>query len=156
MLNDMEQRGKEPLMSIGFLLGTTYRKLSAVLMHRLKQYDITPEQWSVLYHVMDEEGMIQKDIANRTFKDKPTMTRILHQLETKGFVVRQADNGDRRSFRIYGTELGKQLISETLAIEESITDEVMACIGEEHHHSMKQYLLKLNDHFSQILDEEQR
>ncbi|URN96408.1 MAG: MarR family transcriptional regulator [Candidatus Pristimantibacillus lignocellulolyticus] len=150
----MEIQGKEPLMSVGFLLGATYRKVTALLMHRLKDFDITPEQWSVLYHVADDEGMIQKEIAARTFKDKPTVTRILHQLEHKGFIVRKEDNVDRRSVRIYATEQGRQLIADTTAIEESISDEVRACIGIESHDQLKQYLMELNSYFDKELETE--
>lgn len=148
----MEKKSKQPLMSVGFLLGTTYRKLSAELLHRLKAYDLTPEQWSILYHVVDEEGMIQKDIASRTFKDKPTVTRILHQLETKGFIDRQADEIDRRSIRIYGTEQGKQVMEETIPIEESISEAIRQCIGEQRHDELKQVLMQLNDTFNQSLE----
>ncbi|MFC6333486.1 MarR family winged helix-turn-helix transcriptional regulator [Paenibacillus septentrionalis] len=143
---------QDRLMSIGFLLGVTHRKLAASLHHRLKAYDITPEQWSVLYHVIHEEGMIQKSIAEQTYKDKPTVTRILHQLEHKGWIVRQADAVDRRSYRIYSTEQGRKLIAQTTAIEESITDEVMHCLGEKEHEHLKQMLLKLNDYFGQDME----
>lgn len=148
----MESKGKEPLMSVGFLLGASYRRLAALLMHRLKEYDITPEQWSVLYHVVNEEGMIQKDIAAQTFKDKPTTTRILHQLENKGYIIRQEDGIDRRSLRIYGTDQGRKLITETIPIEESISDEVRSSIGEQNHDQLKQYLMQLNDHFGKALE----
>ena len=147
----MEEQVNKPLMSVGFLLGATYNKLAALLMHRLKAYDITPEQWSVLYHIVDDEGMIQKEIAARTFKDKPTITRILHQLEYKGFIVRQEDEVDRRSLRINATDQGRQLIAETIPIEESISEEVKACIGVESHDQLKQYLMELNSYFSKEL-----
>lgn len=140
------------LMSIGFLLGVTHRKLSASLHHRLKGYDITPEQWSVLYHVIHEEGMIQKSIAEQTYKDKPTVTRILHQLEHKGWIIREADAIDRRSYRIYSTDQGRQLIEQTAAIEEGVSAEVKQCLGEEEHEYLKQLLLKLNHEFGQDIE----
>lgn len=148
----MEKQVNKPLMSVGFLLGATYNKLAALLMHRLKAYDITPEQWSVLYHVADDEGMMQKEIAARTLKDKPTVTRILHQLEHKGFIVRTEDKLDRRSFRIYITDQGKNLITETIPIEDSISEEVKASIGAESHDQLKQYLMELNSYFNKDLE----
>jgi len=136
------------LMSTGFLLGVTHRRVVALLQHRLKDYDITPEQWSVLFHVVSEEGMIQKSIAEQTFKDKPTVTRILHQLESKGLIIRQADQADRRSYRIFSTEHGRKVIEETYPIEQSIDDEIKRCIGEDGHNQLNQYLVKLNDYFA--------
>ena len=150
----MEIQGKKPLMSVGFLLGATYNKVAALLMHRLKPYNITPEQWSVLYHVADNEGMIQKEIAARTYKDKPTVTRILHQLEHKGYITRKEDEVDRRSVRIYVSDQGRQLIAETIAIEESISDEVRTSIGDQSHDQLKQYLTELNSYFNNELETE--
>jgi len=138
----------QQLMSTGFLLGVTHRRVVALLQHRLTGYDITPEQWSVLFHVVNEEGMIQKSIAEQTFKDKPTVTRILNQLENKELIIRQADQVDRRSYRIFSTEYGRKVIEETFPIEQSIDEEIKRCIGEEGHSQLNQYLEKLNDYFS--------
>lgn len=135
------------LISVGFLMGITHRKLSTLLLQRLKEFDITPEQWSVLYQIVSEEGMIQKEIAIRTYKDKPTMTRIINQLETKGFVTRKEGKEDRRSFLIYSTELGQQTILQTIEIEESMADEVKLGIGVEGHDQLHQYLTQLNEYF---------
>ncbi|MCM3634062.1 MarR family winged helix-turn-helix transcriptional regulator [Paenibacillus camelliae] len=135
------------LMSTGFLLGVTHRRVVALLQHRLKEYDITPEQWSVLFHIVSEEGMIQKHIAEQTFKDKPTVTRILHQLEGKEFIVREADPSDRRSYRIFSTEHGRKIIAETHSIEQSIDEEMKRCLGEEGHDQLNYILIKVNDHF---------
>lgn len=141
---------KRQLLSAGFLLGVTHRRAVALLQHRLRDYDITPEQWSVLYHVTNEEGMIQKSIAEQTFKDKPTVTRILHQLEQKGYIVRKADQIDRRSLRIYSTERGRSLITETESIEESISQEVINCLGEQGHEQLVQSLNLLNSYLSEV------
>ncbi|MET3290779.1 UNVERIFIED_CONTAM: MarR family transcriptional regulator for hemolysin [Brevibacillus sp. OAP136] len=103
--------------STGFLMGVIYRKISNLLMHRLKEHDITPEQWAVLYRVSEREGMIQKEIAERAGKDRPTTTRILDALEAKGFVVKQAGEQDRRSFLVFSTEKGRALIEQIVPIE---------------------------------------
>ncbi|RNB90711.1 MarR family transcriptional regulator [Brevibacillus fluminis] len=98
-------------------MGVIYRKISNLLMHRLKEHDITPEQWAVLYRVSEREGMIQKEIAERAGKDRPTTTRILDALEAKGFVVKQAGEQDRRSFLVFSTEKGRALIEQIVPIE---------------------------------------
>jgi MarR family transcriptional regulator for hemolysin len=35
--------------SIGFAMGVTYRKLSAMLASRIRRFELTPEEWVVLY-----------------------------------------------------------------------------------------------------------
>ncbi|CAG7646612.1 MarR family winged helix-turn-helix transcriptional regulator [Paenibacillus allorhizosphaerae] len=112
--------------SAGFLMGATYRKISQLFMQRLKPYDITPEQWLVLYCVGEQKGMIQKDIAAKASKDKPTTTRILDMLESKGLVIKQPGQSDRRSFIVHTTDKGKELIAQTEAIERKAVEDATA------------------------------
>ena len=73
--------------SIGFHLGYTYRRASHLFANALKPYDITPEQWLVLYHIGEHEGLNQKEVAAKADKDQPTTTRILDLLEKKDILA---------------------------------------------------------------------
>ncbi|MBW7476440.1 MarR family transcriptional regulator [Paenibacillus oenotherae] len=140
--------------SAGFVMGVTYRKLSGLLQSRLKEYDITPEQWSILYHIDQAEGLIQKELAERTFKDKPTTTRILDQLENKGLVYKKAGEKDRRSFLVYITEKGKSLMQVTTPIEGQVIDIIKECVSEEEYELLLQLLFRINQHVSERTDGE--
>ncbi len=107
----------QPQDSIGFQLGVIYRKVSNRLAARLKDYDLTPEQWSVMCCICFKEGMNQKEIAERTVKDQPTVTRILNVLHRKGLIMRSSDRADRRAYLIYPTEKGRKVTEETSVIE---------------------------------------
>ncbi|USB32672.1 MarR family transcriptional regulator [Paenibacillus sp. YPG26] len=110
--------------SIGFHMGIAYRKMSQVLQQRLRDYHITPEQWSVLYRISEKEGQIQREIGERSGKDKPTTTRIITALEEKGFIRRVSGENDRRSFFIFITEEGRSVIRDTIPLERQILKEV--------------------------------
>lgn len=103
----------QPQDSIGFQLGVIYRKVSNRLAAKLKDYDLTPEQWSVMCCICFKEGMNQKEIAERTVKDQPTVTRILNVLHRKGLIMRSSDHADKRAYLIYPTEKGRQVTVET-------------------------------------------
>ncbi|CAM4474366.1 MarR family transcriptional regulator [Paenibacillus phoenicis] len=135
-------------LAVGFIMGVAYRKISALLQHRLKDYDITPEQWSVLHQIYQSDGLIQKEIADRSGKDKPTTTRIIDLLESKGLVRKQAGKRDRRSFLVFSTERGKELIRETLPIERSVTEEVKRIMDAEEYEKLMELLQRINRHFS--------
>ncbi len=138
--------------SPGYMLGLTYRKLSSLLQQRLKAYDITPEQWSVLLHISRGNGMIQKDIAEQAGKDHPTTTRILDQLLKKGFVTKQTDPNDRRAFLVFSTPEGQQLLEETIAIEHSVTKEVQDCMTEQDFSKFMELLHRLNAHAAYLIN----
>src|SRR6188474_2888955 len=38
--------------------------------------DITIEQWTVLYHLWKEDSLNQQELCNRTYRDKPSITRL--------------------------------------------------------------------------------
>lgn len=140
--------------SLGFLMGNTYRKLSALFQSGLKEYDITPEQWSVLYQIDQADGLIQKDIAERSGKDRPTTTRILDHLEQKGLVYKQIGENDRRSFRVYITSKGKSLIQETLPIEKRVNTEVRKCLSEEEYETLMKLLITVSGRVNEITERE--
>ena len=71
--------------------------------------DITIEQWSVLYHLWKQDGMSQQQLCDATFRDKPSITRLVDNLEKLKLVKRNASKEDRRMNMIVLTEDGKQL-----------------------------------------------
>ncbi len=51
-------------------------------------YEITLDQWLVLNMIIDYKGISQTEIAERVFKDKASITRIIDLLESNGYVSR--------------------------------------------------------------------
>lgn len=104
--------------SLGFIISALGRKLNQGLTLRFQPYDITAEQWSVLNKLSEEDGISQRELSLRSEKDPTNVTRILDQLERKGWVRREANPEDRRSFRTYVTESGRRL-NQLLAPQEA-------------------------------------
>ena len=70
-------------------------------------YEITPEQFTVLAAILDHDGLYQRQIGALTLKDRPNITRIINILEAKGLVTRTPDVNKRKIFKINITEKGK-------------------------------------------------
>ena len=83
------------------------RKLSRNF--RLNDMEITPEQWTVLLYLWEKDGVTQQELCNATFKDKPSMTRLIDNMERQHLVIRVPDKKDRRTNKIHLTENGKKL-----------------------------------------------
>lgn len=73
---------------------------------------ITSEQWSIMYNLWVEEGLTQQELAIRTFRDKPSVTRLINNLERVNLVIRVNDKNDRRSNLIYLTKTGRKMKDE--------------------------------------------
>lgn len=90
-------------------------KVSSAINRRMNRdlhsegLDITPEQWSVLMYLWQQDGVNQREIADGTYKDKPSITRLIDNLEKQGLLFRKQDNVDRRTNKIFLTKEGKEL-----------------------------------------------
>jgi len=99
---------------IGFLLERTTRiaKLSFTKAFKKLGVDITPEQWIVLDKLDMKKEMSQKEIGNESFKNAPTISRIIDNLVGKGYVNRVSETNDRRKTAISLTASGKKLVDQ--------------------------------------------
>jgi DNA-binding MarR family transcriptional regulator len=76
---------------------------------RANGIDISPEQWTVLLYLWEKDGVTQQELCNATYKDKPSMTRLINNMEHRDLVRRDANDNDKRVNLIHLTEKGKGL-----------------------------------------------
>lgn len=111
ILSNMNENFENTEEFFTFLTGKAYAALGRRLQRNLKEegITITAEQWSVLYYLWMEEGRTQQEIACLTFRDKPSVSRLIDNLEKLKLVIRVSDQDDKRSNLIYLTKQGRQL-----------------------------------------------
>lgn len=92
----------------GFRIERTAKRMKQVAAQSLKRggIDVTVDQWVVLDQLEQEEALSQQEIGCRTFKDAPTVTRIIDLLDEKGLIRRKPHPNDRRKTLIYLTAFG--------------------------------------------------
>lgn len=93
------------------------------IQNKLKDYDISSEQWSVLNTVYMKKGCNQITLAEILLKDGATITRILNILENKKLVRREKSTHDKREYLIYLTEYGINLYNKALPVVVQNTEE---------------------------------
>lgn len=71
--------------------------------------DITPEQWVIIDLLQKDDGVSQNDLATKSDKDAPTVSRIIDILERKNLIERRNVEGDRRKYHIFLRNEGKQV-----------------------------------------------
>lgn len=129
--------------SLGSIMNRTSNKLKNALIQIFKPYDVTPEQWVILKRLWQQEGITPKYIAELTFKDQPTVVRILEKLEKKGFIFREINSEDSRSYLIYLTASGRELKNILLPLAEEKQNEVLSGIDKEEVEKLIQLLNKI-------------
>ncbi|MCH5689777.1 MarR family transcriptional regulator [Niabella sp. W65] len=90
---------------------------------------MTIEQWSVLYHLWKEDGISQQDLCQATFRDKPSMTRLVDNLEKAGLVTRIASKTDRRKNLVYLTDKAKSLQDACHGLAAETVEEALAGVS---------------------------
>jgi DNA-binding MarR family transcriptional regulator len=93
--------------SIGYLLRDTARRILSDLTTRLEPHGITLPQYYVLRELWQEEGLTQREIANRVGVLEPTMVATLDALERLGLIERVRSTTDRRKTHVRLTPAGR-------------------------------------------------
>jgi DNA-binding MarR family transcriptional regulator len=107
--------------------------------------EITIEQWSVLYHLWKEDCLSQQELCNRTFRDKPSITRLIDNLEKQKLVKRVASLEDKRINQVCLTDGGKQLQDITWQLANETMDEALANIARDEIEIVKDVLARVYD-----------
>lgn len=90
--------------------------------------EITIEQWSVLYHLWENDGLSQQDLCNLTYRDKPSVTRLIDNLEKQKLVKRVASKEDRRKNIVTLTDNALSLQQTTFELANKTMEEALAGI----------------------------
>lgn len=111
-----------------FITGKASTAIGRRLQKNFKQagIDITIEQWSVLYHLWKEDGQSQQQLCDATFRDKPSITRLVDNLEKLNLVKRVPSKEDRRINLIYLTAESRVLEDRTMQVANQTLNEALA------------------------------
>ncbi|MCC5464642.1 MarR family winged helix-turn-helix transcriptional regulator [Pelosinus baikalensis] len=130
--------------SLGFWINVVAGKMKNELNRSISMYNITAEQWAVLSRLWEEQGVTQKDLAERTGKDQPNTGRILDKLERKGLVNRIPDTQDRRIVLVFLTDTGCELKEKLIPIVTDVLIRAQRGIDDKDITYLKQILEKLS------------
>jgi DNA-binding MarR family transcriptional regulator len=110
-----------------FITGKASTAIARRMQKNFKQngVDITIEQWSVLYHLWKEDGLSQQQLCDATFRDKPSITRLVDNLEKLKLVKRIASKDDRRINMIYLAPEAQQLQELTMELANQTLNEAL-------------------------------
>ena len=108
---------------------------------------ISSDQWVVLKRISENPGIHQKELADTTFKDPASITRILDILQKKGLLIRQQVD-DRRAFGVHLTDAGKELVDQILPIAHELRAQGVKDLTDEEIAALKSMLNRIYNAFS--------
>jgi DNA-binding MarR family transcriptional regulator len=129
----------------GFVIERTAKRMKQACQHYLHEagIDLTVDQWVLLHELSKADGEGQNELARKTFKDAPTVTRIIDLLCKKGLTRRKVAPDDRRKFNVFLTETGKSTIAETIPVIQQFRRQAYANLSSEELDTLNDILDKI-------------
>ena len=110
--------------------------------------EITIEQWSVLYHLWKEDCLSQQELCNRTFRDKPSITRLIDNLEKQKLVKRIASKSDRRINLVCLTDASREMQDKTIELANQTMNEALVGVHKEDIEVVKKVFQQVYDNLT--------
>jgi DNA-binding MarR family transcriptional regulator len=102
--------------SIGYLMRRGASLMREQLEIALAAHDFTFAQWVTLVLVRDDATLTPADLCRELHHDSGAFTRILDQLEERGYLKRQRGAADRRLVQLQLTAAGRKAIDALLPV----------------------------------------
>lgn len=133
-----------------FITGKASTAIARRLQKNFKQngIDITIEQWSVLYHLWKQDGISQQELCDCTFRDKPSITRLVDNLEKLKLVKRVPSREDRRINMIYLTPEATVLQEKTMEVANQTLNEALIGVNSNQIDVAKEVLQKVYENLT--------
>ena len=137
-----------PLMTpyddcIVFLLAKAYQRAHGQFRKQLQPHDLTPVQTLVLTALGVGEGTSVGDLGKRLGLDYATLSGVLDRLAAAGWVVKETDDGDRRTVRILLSPKARNILPVLAKIRETANAEIMKPLRAEERLLLKRMLRDL-------------
>lgn len=95
--------------SFHHLLMSGYMLLQKRMLAKGKDAGLTMGQPKVLDYLGSHDGVSQRQIAAACCIEPATLTSLLNRMEERGLVERRTLHGNRRTFYVFLTELGRAM-----------------------------------------------
>lgn len=86
---------------ICFQLGRLSRKITREYRDQISEFNLTHSQFFMLMAIIDFEGSLPSQLADKVDSDRATITGLIDRLERDEWVERRPVPGDRRALSIY-------------------------------------------------------
>lgn len=106
MNNDHLANAENP----GFLIRRLQQISASIFLSRLRQFRLTPIQYTILRVVESRSGIDQRSVATLAALDASTTTDVLARLAARKLVKRSPGKIDRRTRVVELTAAGRQLL----------------------------------------------
>jgi len=127
-----DQSNQSELETHLFFLCTqvVYRR-NHLLQDALRPLEILPTEYRTLSAVLRKGPLTMQELAQWTAYERTRVTRILHAMEAREWIVRSTSEHDKRSVVVQITDRGREMFWQAKVIVDQVTDQAMSDNSEE-------------------------
>ena len=122
--------------NMGYRIKLLSQLLTRAFSERLEPFGLTPFHWLVLCCLWIEDGLPTSSIGDKLQQVGGTLTGVLDRMEERQLIRRERDPRDRRIWRIWLTDAGRELEGVLPPIAIELREQIMAGISEEDREKM--------------------
>jgi DNA-binding MarR family transcriptional regulator len=144
--------------SLGRLVGRASRVMKSELNRSFAGagLDVTADQWRVLVHLWDADGLTLAALCLRLIQEKTGVSRLVAGLVRRGYVFHEADPADGRIKRIRLTANGRRLQERLIGLAQGVIDRASADIPEIDLAVARRVLARIHDNLSPTLNPKEK
>ena len=116
---------------------------------KLEQIGLYQGQPRLLHTLIEEDGISQRELAERMAITPATLTRMLQRMEAKHLLIRKADEKDQRVIRVHITAKARTIVEELDIVNEKMEEDLFGTFSPEDREHFISYL----DNIMEKLDE---
>jgi MarR family transcriptional regulator for hemolysin len=123
---DAPERRRLPL-----LLRRAWYGLNQAFRRRIAHLDITPDQFTVMRTLLENEGIRQRELTELMSSDPNTVASLLERMEKAGLIQREKHLKDRRAHQLALRPPGRRKYEAARAIAVAMQAEILNALPEE-------------------------
>lgn len=127
--------------SLGYRIKLLSQLIARKFQEQLEPFGLTPFHWVVLCCLWQEDGLPTSSLGDKLQQVGGTLTGVLDRMEQRNLIRRERDTRDRRIWRIWLTEEGRQLQAQLPPIALELREQAFKGIAEDD-----------RERFSQLID----
>lgn len=97
----------------------------AVVRACAQEAGLTRREWRVLAFVVQNDGVMSSELAERAMLDRPRTSRALTELETKKLVERRPRPSNRREVPVFATQAGRETYTRLFSVVVPINQQLL-------------------------------
>lgn len=102
----------------------------------------------------ENDGQSQKDIADGSYKDAPTTSRIIDLLCKKNYLRREAVKDNRRQYQVFISEAGVDIVKKAIPLIDEIRIEGWKGLTNADYQNLLHILDKVSSNFDRLRNQD--